>query len=82
MMAPSGYVAQIDEDLCTACGTCAETCPFGALSVEEISILDWEKCMGCGVCVEKCPEGVISLERDERKGLPLDVRVLADKDAS
>jgi len=38
MMPPSGYVAQIDEDLCTACGTCAETCPFGALSVEEISI--------------------------------------------
>jgi ferredoxin len=82
MMAPSGYVAQIDEYLCTACGTCAETCPFGALSVEETSILDWEKCMGCGVCVEKCPEGAISLERDERKGTPLDVRLLADKDTS
>jgi NAD-dependent dihydropyrimidine dehydrogenase PreA subunit len=81
MMAPSGYVAQIDEDLCTACATCAETCPFDALSVEGTSILDWEKCMGCGVCVEKCPEGAISLERDEKKGTPLDVRLLADKDA-
>ncbi len=79
MMAPSGYVAQIDEDLCSACGTCAEVCPFGALSVEEISILDWEKCMGCGVCVDKCSEDAILLIRDERKGAPLDVRLLVDK---
>ena len=77
MVAPSGYVAHTDRDLCNGCGTCADACPFGALSVEgDVSVLDWEKCMGCGVCAEKCPNGAMSLVRDERKGLPLDVRML------
>lgn len=77
MMASSGYVAQVDSSVCTACGICAEACPFGALSVNgATSVLDWEKCMGCGVCVEKCPNNALSLSRDEKKGLPLDVRLL------
>ncbi len=82
MVAPSGYVAYTDKDLCTGCGTCADACPFGALSVEgDESVLNWEKCMGCGVCVEKCPNDAISLVRDERKGLALDVRALTGEQA-
>jgi ferredoxin len=77
MLASSGYVAHVDKDLCTGCATCVDACPFDALSVEgDESVLDWEKCMGCGVCVEKCPSGALSLVRDEKKGLPLDVRLL------
>jgi NAD-dependent dihydropyrimidine dehydrogenase PreA subunit len=34
----------------------------------------WEKCMGCGVCEGHCDTGAIVLVRDERKGVPLDVR--------
>ena len=77
MMAPSGYVAQVDHDLCTACGTCVDVCPFNALFMEnEGSVLDWEKCMGCGVCAGQCPAEAISLVRDSKKGEPLDVRLL------
>ena len=32
--------------------------------------------MGCGVCASQCPVEGLSLVRDERKGVPLDVRVL------
>lgn len=77
LMASSGYVAQVDEMLCVACGTCEEACPFEAVEVEETAAVDWETCMGCGVCVGQCPNEAMSLIRDERKGEPLDVRVLA-----
>ena len=78
MMAASGYVAEVDADRCAACGVCVEACPFLALSLNESSAaLDWEKCMGCGVCVDKCPNEAMSLVRDDAKGVPMDVRVLA-----
>ena len=78
MMASSGYIARIDNDICTSCGTCIDVCPFTALSENEIcAAVEWELCMGCGICVEQCPNEAISLVLDEKKGLPLDVRLLA-----
>jgi len=80
LIASSGYVAQVDETLCTACGTCVDACPFDALSIEdETSTMDWEKCIGCEVCVALCPNEARSLVRDESKGIPLDVRLLAQE---
>ena len=76
MVASSGYAAQINDILCAACGACERVCPFNAIKVEESSNVNWEKCMGCGVCEGQCPNGAISLVRDERKGIPLDVRML------
>jgi Pyruvate/2-oxoacid:ferredoxin oxidoreductase delta subunit len=77
-LASSGYIAQVDKGLCTASGTCVNACPFHAISLNADGIaLDWQKCMGCGVCIDSCPNHARSLVRDERKGLPLDVRLLA-----
>ena len=78
MISPSGYVAQIREDDCIGCGTCVETCPFDAISLlEDVAHIDWATCMGCGVCEHQCPNEAISLLRNEGKGVPLDVRLLA-----
>ena len=77
MMASSGYVAQVDADECTGCGTCVETCPFGALSMDGVAHLLWDACMGCGACESQCQDECIELVRDEAKGMPLDVRLLA-----
>ncbi len=78
VMASSGYVAQVDATLCSGCERCVRACPFGALALsEDLSVVDWSKCMGCGVCEAQCREGAISLVRDERKGVPLDVRALS-----
>lgn len=77
MLVSSGYVAQINRELCAECGDCIETCPFDALSDGGDGVVrDWDRCMGCGACEAKCTTGATSLVRDERKGIPLDVRML------
>ncbi len=81
MVASSGYVAQVDESLCTDCKTCEDVCPFEAIRVDGTASVNWEACMGCGVCVGQCSNAAMSLVRDERKGVPLDVRVLAHEQA-
>jgi Pyruvate/2-oxoacid:ferredoxin oxidoreductase delta subunit len=78
MVASSGYVAQIEAAACGNCGDCVEACPFRAMALADGVLLHgWDRCMGCGVCEVKCQTGAISMMRDERKGIPLDVRLLA-----
>ena len=78
-MASSGYVSQLNEDLCTTCEICVEACAFGAISINgDKAMVDWTKCLGCGVCTTQCPNDALSLIRDERKGLPMDVRILSE----
>jgi len=78
MVASSGYVAMLDADLCNQCEVCVDACPFEALAMSDGQVeRNWEKCMGCGVCEVKCTTGAMTLVRDERKGIPLDVRALA-----
>jgi heterodisulfide reductase subunit A-like polyferredoxin len=77
MLASSGYVAQVDADLCTGCGLCAEFCQFEAIAVNNgHATLDVAACMGCGVCVSKCPQEALSLLRDSSRGEPLEIQKL------
>ncbi len=76
MLASSGYVSSVDASRCEACGTCEKACHFEAISVAETAVVNREKCMGCGVCEVKCPNKAMSLVRDEKKGVPFDVRVM------
>jgi len=79
MLASSGFVARVSEDLCISCDTCAGYCQFGALEMGDTTMgVNYEKCMGCGVCVDKCDQGAIVLERDETKGIPLEICALMD----
>jgi ferredoxin len=80
-LAASGYVAQVDDTLCAACATCEDACLFEAIQVNGAAVIDWEACMGCGVCVGQCPNEAMSLVCDERKGVPLDVRLLVQEQA-
>jgi Pyruvate/2-oxoacid:ferredoxin oxidoreductase delta subunit len=74
MLASSGYVSQVDEDLCLGCGDCLSYCQFNALEVVDgVNHVLYEKCMGCGVCISKCEQGVLALVRDEAKGIPLEI---------
>jgi ferredoxin len=77
MVASSGFVAEVDEGACIGCGDCETACPFDAIHVPYRAEVTWESCMGCGVCEGQCATGAVTLVRDERKGIPLDVRALA-----
>lgn len=68
--APSRFLAAVSEENCTACGTCIEACPFGAIVLSrengERAKVNECACMGCGVCAELCPEDAISLREVRR----------------
>jgi uncharacterized protein (DUF362 family)/NAD-dependent dihydropyrimidine dehydrogenase PreA subunit len=54
---------QVDQDLCTACGTCVEQCPVSALSMNaETPVVDADTCITCFCCQEMCPEKAIELK--------------------
>jgi NAD-dependent dihydropyrimidine dehydrogenase PreA subunit len=76
MVISSGYIAQVSEDDCIACGTCEDACPFDAITMEDIPVIDWEACLGCGVCEGQCTQEAITLVRDERKPAPLEIEPL------
>jgi electron transport complex protein RnfB len=48
---------------CLGFGTCAEACPFDAISMseEQLPVVDPEKCTACGICVRTCPRSLLSL---------------------
>ncbi|MCX8032268.1 MAG: 4Fe-4S binding protein [Thermoleophilia bacterium] len=50
----------IDQDLCAACGVCADACAQGAI-VEEAGVytIDANRCTACGACAAECPAGAI-----------------------
>jgi len=61
-------VAVVDEQLCTGCGTCVETCSFQAVSLKRgEGVLSRAQiapllCKGCGNCVTACPSKAITLQ--------------------
>ena len=57
-----GQTPRIDDDACTACGTCAEWCPEGAITVSESASIDPAACIGCGECVASCLEGAVRFD--------------------
>lgn len=58
-----GKVARIDQESCSACGTCRDVCRFDAVNLSDgIYTIDITACDGCAACVYQCPEGSISMQ--------------------
>jgi len=59
----SGELAIINQDSCTQCGKCFNTCRFNAIShIDDMFLIDPLNCEGCGYCSRVCPENAINNE--------------------
>lgn len=59
-------IPQVDPDICSGCGECADTCQFNAIAIFNGTALVFpELCHSCGGCRLACPNGAISSTRQE-----------------
>jgi ferredoxin len=52
-------MVSVNDSECTACGACADVCPEGAITVEDVAVINAEVCIECGLCVDECPVSAI-----------------------
>lgn len=56
-------IERIDENLCTGCGICVNSCPMDVIRMDEnekIAVIRYpEDCTLCAVCEIDCPEDAI-----------------------
>jgi len=68
----SNYVASVDENNCTSCGSCREICQMNAITIENTAQIDLKRCIGCGLCVTVCDFDAMKLiqKKDSEKIIP------------
>ncbi len=82
------FHAEVDTELCTACGICTEKCQVDAAAIDEdngYTVINLDRCIGCGNCVANCPSDAMHLVKVEVETAPpverTDLyRILAEKE--
>ena len=69
-------VSHSNETMCNGCSTCANVCPYGAITYENkdfsrrqdgsmirrVAVVNEAVCQGCGACTVACPSGAMDLK--------------------
>lgn len=55
---------RIDPEICIACEACVPYCPMGAISMDDVAVIDQDECVDCAACLkaEICPVDCIIYE--------------------
>jgi Fe-S-cluster-containing hydrogenase component 2 len=72
-------IVKVNEEECTACGTCVEVCPFGVMRMEDVAF----KCDLCGgdpTCVKFCSMGAIKYEEPKAEQYELVKKLLSEEE--
>lgn len=60
----SNYIAEVDTEKCTDCGTCIKRCPADCIESQGNYVkVNPNKCVGCGVCQTGCPKKAITMNK-------------------
>ncbi|MCP3887562.1 MAG: electron transfer flavoprotein subunit alpha [Desulfobulbaceae bacterium] len=57
---------KVSKELCVGCGICEDSCPFGAIEIEDGLAVIGESCTLCGACVESCELEALSLDVQDK----------------
>ena len=58
------FAPYIDQDLCTKCKICQESCPVSCIAIDDSGTrIDHQKCITCMCCHEVCPHKAVGLKR-------------------
>lgn len=71
MVVTSSFIAKSDHDQCLSCGSCADSCPIHAISMDadEHPVVDESICLGCGVCALACETEAMRLVKRAQRVL-------------
>ncbi len=76
------FVAYVDTDLCVACKTCINACPYDAREFDEekkVVLVNEALCQGCGSCVVACAAGATQQKNLADKQISRMVEVIFDE---
>jgi len=86
-MTGEGAVSQVNEDLCSGCGTCEYVCTYSAIEIKprpdnpkrSIAVVNKALCKGCGSCAGACPSGAIEQKGFKSKQIQVMLHVLLEE---
>jgi NAD-dependent dihydropyrimidine dehydrogenase PreA subunit len=62
---------QVNQEKCSGCGTCVETCHVNAVNLDSgKAAIDQVVCTRCEACINVCPLGAICLEAEPVQVIP------------